>query len=152
MSGMVLHRPVQPARTYQGLLILSHLGPGCRGRNMALQPHVNGEVAVMLVIVGDVVHQYGAPESIGRSRANNMRNLHRLYEFSVGGRGVHAVAIDERIVQRLNECNFVSDLFVVSGRWRLFARGLRTEEEVRINQVTDNLTEGPDPRRRSKGI
>ncbi len=26
---------------------------------MALHPHVNGEVAVMLVIVGDVVHQHG---------------------------------------------------------------------------------------------
>src|ERR1700678_2085128 len=108
---------------------------------MSLQPHVNGEVAVMLVIVGDVVHQYGAPESIGRPRANDMRDLHRLHELSVGGRRVHAVAIDERVVQRLNERNFVSDLLVVSGRWRLFARDLRTEEKVSINQVTDNLAE-----------
>jgi len=65
---------------------------------MALQAHVNGEVAVMLVIVGDVVHQHSAPESIGRTRAINMRNLHRLGELSVGGRRVHAIAIDERIV------------------------------------------------------
>ena len=119
---------------------------------MALQPHVNGEVAVMLVVVGDVVHQHAAPESIGRPRINNMCNLHRLDELCLGGRPVHAIAIDERIVQRLNEYSLVSELFVVSGRWRLFARGLRTEEEVRINQVTDNLTEGPDLRRRSKGI
>ena len=67
---------------------------------MGLPPHVSGEVAAMLVIVGDVVHQHSAPESIGRPRANNMRDLHRLGELSVGGRRVHAIAIDERIVQR----------------------------------------------------
>ena len=52
----------------------------------------------MFVVVGDVVHQYGAPEGIGRPRANDMRNLHRLDESGVGGRRVHAVAIDERVV------------------------------------------------------
>jgi hypothetical protein len=59
---------------------------------------VNSEVAVVLVIVGDVVHQHGAPDGIGRPRANNMRNLYRLNEVSVGGRCIHPVAIDERIV------------------------------------------------------
>jgi hypothetical protein len=83
---------------------------------MSLQPHVNGEVAVMLVVVGDVVHQHGTPESIGRPSANDMRNLHRLGELSVGGRRVHAIAIDKRLVQRLNEYSLVSDLLVVSGR------------------------------------
>ena len=68
---------------------------------MALQAHVNGEVAVMLVIVGDVVHQHGAPDGISRPRATNIRNLDRLNEVSVGGRCVHPVAIDERSVQRL---------------------------------------------------
>ena len=29
---------------------------------MALQPHVNGEAAVMLVVVGDVVQQHGAAD------------------------------------------------------------------------------------------
>ncbi len=52
---------------------------------MALQPHVNGDVAVMLVIVGDVVHQHGAADGIARPPAHNMRNLHRLTEVSVGG-------------------------------------------------------------------
>src|SRR6202041_905049 len=119
---------------------------------MALQPHVNGYVAVMLVIVGNVVNQHGAADSTGRPRADNMRNLHWLNEVGVGGRCVHPVAKDERIVQRLNECRLVVDLLVVSGGWRLFARSLRTEEEVRIDHVTDNLTEGPDLRRRSKGV
>ena len=100
---------------------------------MSLQPHVNGKVAVMLVIVGDVVHQHSAPESIGRPRAVNMSNLHRLGELSVGGRRVHAIAIDERIVQRLNEYSLVTDLLVVSGRRRPFAGDLRTEKEVRVN-------------------
>jgi hypothetical protein len=66
---------------------------------MALQPHVNGEVAVMLVIVGDVVHQHGAPDGIARPHALNMRNLHRLNEVSVGGRCVYPVATDQRIVR-----------------------------------------------------
>ncbi len=73
---------------------------------MALQSHVDGEVAVMLVIVGDVVHQHGAPDGIARTRANNIRNLHRLNEVSVGSRCVHPVAIEERILQRLDECGF----------------------------------------------
>jgi hypothetical protein len=81
---------------------------------MALQPHVNDEVAVVLVIVGDVVHQHGASHSIGRPRTNNIRNLHRLNEVSVGGRCVHPVAIDQRIVQRFNKCSLVGDLLVVS--------------------------------------
>ena len=93
---------------------------------MALQTHVNGEVAVMLVIVGDVVHQQGAPDGIGQPRTNNVRNLHRLNEVSVGGRCVHPVAIDERLVQGFNECSLVCDLLVVSGCWRLFPRSLRT--------------------------
>src|SRR5579863_2424884 len=116
---------------------------------MALQTHVNREVAVMLVIVGDVVHQHGAPDGSGRPCTNNVRNLHQLNEVSVGGRCVYSVAIGQRIVQRLNECSLVSDLLVVGGCWRLLASSLRTEEEVRIDHVTDNLTEGPDPRRRS---
>jgi hypothetical protein len=119
---------------------------------MALQPHVKDDVAVMLVIMCDVVNQHGAPDGIGRPRANNMRNLHRLNEVSVGGRCVYPVAIGERIVQRLNECGLGGDLLVVSGCWRLFARSLRSEEEVRIDHVTDDLTEGPDLRRRSKGV
>src|ERR1700683_5844051 len=111
---------------------------------MALQPHVSGEVAVMLVVVGDVVHQDGAPESIGRPRTNNMCNLHRLDELCLGGRSVHAIAIDERIVQRLDEYSLVSELFVVSGRWRLFACGFLHEREVCAKQNTHKLTEGPD--------
>src|ERR1700730_4779454 len=118
---------------------------------MALQPHVNGEVAVMLVIMGDVVQQHGASDGIGRPHAINMRNLHRLNEVGVGGRCIYPAAIDQRIVQRLDESGLISDLLVVSGAWRLFARNFRTEEEVRLDQVTDNLTEGPDLRRRSKG-
>src|SRR3984885_9726915 len=115
---------------------------------MALQPHVNGEVAVMLVIVDDVIHQHSAPDGIARPRADNMRNLHRLTEVSVVGRRVYPVAIDERNVQRLDECGLGSDLLVVNACWRLFTRSLRTEEEVRIDYVTDNLAEGPDLRRR----
>ena len=65
---------------------------------MALQPHVKGDVAVMLVIMCDVVNQHAAPDGIGRPRANNIRNLRRLNEVSVSGRCVYAVAIDERIV------------------------------------------------------
>src|ERR1700691_6092942 len=137
---------------YPRLLILSLLGPSCGGRNMALQPHVNGEVAIMLIIVGNVVNQHSAPDGIARSRARNVRNLHRLNEVSVVGRCVYPVAIDEGVVQRLNECGLGSDLLVVSGCWRLFARSLRTEEEVRFDEVTDNLTEGPELRRWSKGV
>jgi len=62
---------------------------------MALQPHVNSEVVVMLVIVGDVVRQHGAPDGFGGPCATNIRDLHRLNEVSVGGRCVHPVAIDE---------------------------------------------------------
>ena len=68
---------------------------------MALQPHVNSEVVVMLVIVGDVVRQHGAPDGFGGPCATNIRDLHRLNEVSVGDRCVHPVAIDERIVQLL---------------------------------------------------
>src|SRR5277367_6174928 len=134
---MVLHRAVEPARTYQTILILSLLDPSCRGGNMALEPHVKDEVAVMLVVMGDVVKQHGAPDRIGRPRAHNIRNLRRLNEVSVGGRCVYLVAIDQRIVQGLNESGLGSDLLVVRGCWRLFARSLRTEEEVRIDHVTD---------------
>src|ERR1700722_11599520 len=129
MSGYATYQELKAWRNQEcpsrnsprGRALLISQPSGCRGRNMALQPHGNGEVAVMLVIVGDVVHQHSAPESIGRPRANNMRDLHRLGELSVGGRRVHAIAIDERIVQRLNEYSLVSDLLVVRGRRRLFA-------------------------------
>src|SRR5580693_6429730 len=119
---------------------------------MALQTHVKAEVAVVLVLVGDVVQQHSAPDGVGRSRANDIRNLQRLNEVSVGGGCVHPVTINQRIVQRLNESSLVSDLLVVNGCCRLFARSLRTEEEVCIDHVTDNLTEAPDLRRRSKGV
>src|ERR1700723_3038964 len=99
----------------------------------------------MLVVVGDVVHQQSAADGIGGAGATNILNLHRLSEVSVGGGCVDAVAIVERIVQGLNECRLVGDLLVVINSCRrLFSRNLRTEEEIRVNHVTDNLTEGAD--------
>jgi hypothetical protein len=103
---------------------------------MALQPHVNGYVAIMLVIVGNVVHQHGASDGIGRPRADNMRNLHWLNEVSVGGRCVHPVAIDERIVQRPNALTGQAECSL-----NRFDGGARFNSERSIfNEIRGSLT------------
>ena len=84
---------------------------------MAFQPHVDDDVTVMLVIVGDVEHQRGASDGIAWPHANTRPNPHRLSEVGVGGRCVDSVAVGERIVQRLNKRGLVSDLLVVGRRW-----------------------------------
>jgi len=53
--------------------------------------HVDHDVAVMFVVVGDVVHQHSAADGIGGAGATNIRNLHTLSEVSVGGGCVDAV-------------------------------------------------------------
>ena len=84
---------------------------------MAFEPHVDDDIAVMLVIVGDVEHQHGSSDGLARPHADTGPNLHRLNEVSVGGRCVHPVAVGERIVQRFNKPGLVSDLLVVGRCW-----------------------------------
>ena len=47
---------------------------------MVFQPHINDDVAVVLVIVGDVDDQHGTSDGIGRAHANTRPNLHRPHE------------------------------------------------------------------------
>jgi hypothetical protein len=60
---------------------------------MAFQPHINDDVAVMLITVGDVEHQHGAPDGIVRRRVNIIRNLPINFRFapsSVHSRLLHS--------------------------------------------------------------
>jgi hypothetical protein len=80
---------------------------------MSLQAHVDHDVAVVLVVVGDVEHQHRPPDGIGRPHTGNRAGRHGLIEGRIGGCRVHSVALGERVVQRLHERGFVRDLFVI---------------------------------------
>ena len=60
------------AATDLALLILWLLGASCGGRNVAFEAHVDYQVAIVLVIVGDVVHEHGAADGFGRASAINI--------------------------------------------------------------------------------
>ena len=64
---------------------------------------------------------------------------------------MRAIARSERVNQTLYKDRLIGDLFVV-GRRQLVASHLRAEEEVRVNYMTDELSEGSYVSRRSERI
>ena len=67
------------------LVILLLLGSGCSRAGLGLKAHVDYEVAVVFVIMGDVVYQHGAADGVGRASAINIGDLHWLQEVGIGG-------------------------------------------------------------------
>src|SRR6267142_2094803 len=111
---------------------------------MPFQPHVDDDVAVVLVIVRDIEYQDRASHSVCRGDARTNRD--RLIEGCVGGRFIDLVTVVEGLIQGLHERGLVGDLFVIrSGGW-LLALGLRTEEEVGAHDMTNELTKSADLR------
>ena len=115
---------------------------------MSLQAHVDHDVAVVLVVVRDVEHQDGAADRLAGPHAGARRHLDRLVEVGVGGGTVDAVALRQRLLERFNQRGLRRHLFLVGGRRRLLASGLRAEERVRVDDVADELRERADLRRR----
>ena len=77
---------------------------------MSFYSHVDDDVTVVLVVVGNVEHQHGAANRLRRRLADTRTDRDRLHVVGIGGRPVGLIAVGKGIVQRLDERGLVSDL------------------------------------------
>src|SRR5438105_381281 len=88
---------------------------------------VDTRVAVVLVVVRRVEHQYGTAT---RLPAAGTSDRHQANERLVCGRRIHLIAVRQRVLQRLDERLLPVDALEVVRRRRPFALRLRAEEVV----------------------
>src|SRR5258708_3087697 len=124
------------------------LSPRRRGWHMPLQPHIDDDVPVVFVVVGDVEHQNRTTDRLCRSHPDTSGHVDHLIEVGVGRLFVRAVAERQRIVQRLYEGSLRGDLFVIADGRDLLATSLRAKEQIGGDDVPNELAKCADLWRR----